>query len=420
MAPWQQPVCFRIRCHGETLQIAILQFVAAISAAVSRSQWLRRLGFMLPLVFQPRIPVAGTRCKCIFAVTNAIPFAAGCRTRMSLRRAFTIVELLVVISIIGMLIALVLPAVEASREAARRTACTNNLRQLALATTTFQSGFGVFPPSRTWDMAVGDTGGDWSVQTRVLPYLEEGNIYRYINFSQSASSVLGPDGNPLQTQRIPTLICPSETHDTMYLTKANILASYPLDYAANLGTWLVYNPVNNAGGSGSFFPNAKLSPAQFTDGLSNTLMFAEVKAFTPYLSGAGIATMPPIPTNPATISTFGGTPDMGPALSENSGHVNWGDGTAAQTGFTATFQPNRSVPYTYDGMQYDVDFTNMLEGTSSTIPTFACITPRSDHHNCVNVAYMDGSIHSITSSVNIKVWQALATRSGGESLPPNF
>lgn len=333
------------------------------------------------------------------------------------RSAFTLVELLVVISIIGILIALLLPAVQAAREAARRTACGNNLRQLGLATTNFQSGFNVFPPSRTWDMVVGDSGGSWSAQARILPFLEETVDYRYINFSQSDDSVLGPDGNPLQTQRIPPLMCPSEQNDTMCLSSTGTPSSYPMNYGANLGTWFVYNPVSNSGGNGSFYPNAALTPPQFTDGLSHTLMFAEVKAFTPYLSKAALATVPAMPTNPSTIGSLGGTPKMGATFQSDTGHVEWGDGRGAQTGFTTTFAPNTQVPYTYNGQQFDIDFINESEGTSATIPSFSCITARSYHVGSVNVTFMDGSVHTISDQINLQVWQALSTRNGGETIP---
>ena len=290
-------------------------------------------------------------------------------TRSSSRRAFTLVELLVVISIIGVLIALLLPAVQAAREAARRAQCANNLRQLALATINFQTGYRVFPPSRTWDMVAGDSGGSWSAQARILPFIEETANYKYINFSQSDDSVPGPDGNPLQTQRIGTLICPSEINDTMCLSTTGTASSYPMTYGANLGTWFIYDPTRNAGGNGAFYPNARLTPAQFTDGLSKTMMFAEVKAFTPYLSKAGIAAVPPVPTDPATIGSLGGTPKMGPVLSNNTGHVEWGDGRGAQTGFTTTFTPNTTVPT-----------RTTASNTTSTSPTCRkARTPRSPH-----------------------------------------
>jgi prepilin-type N-terminal cleavage/methylation domain-containing protein len=337
------------------------------------------------------------------------------------RKAFTLVELLVVIAIIGVLIALILPAVQSAREAARRAQCLNNLRQLGLATLNFENATSVFPPSRTWDLVVADSAaGGWSAQARVLPYLEEGSTYSYVNFSGGDDSGILPNGLSLQTVRIATFICPSEANDTMRISSGSP-ASYPCNYCMNMGTWLVYNPATNSGGLGMFFPNAMLRVADVTDGTSKTLMAAEVKAFTPYMSKIGMATVPPVPTDPTTIGPLGGTPKMGVALQSNTGHVEWGDARCIETGFTTTFAPNTLVPYTYtDGNQYDIDSYNMTEGSDAAIPTFASITARSYHAGCVNVVYMDGSVHAVPDTINVGVWQALSTRAGGESIPSSF
>ena len=115
--------------------------------------------------------------------------------RVSLRRAFTLVELLVVIAIIGVLVTLLLPAVQAAREAARRTQCSNNLRQISLAMLNFESGQGKFPPSKYWDMVVGDSDGFYGPLARIMPYLEETQIYQGLNFTTGTSAIL-PNGAP--------------------------------------------------------------------------------------------------------------------------------------------------------------------------------------------------------------------------------
>jgi type II secretory pathway pseudopilin PulG len=330
-----------------------------------------------------------------------------------------LVELLVVIAIIGVLVTLLLPAVQAAREAARRSQCSNNLRQIGLSMLNFESGLQHFPPSKNWDMVVGDSAGFYGPLARIMPYLEETSIYKGLDFSTGKSATL-PNGQPINSLRVATYICPSEINDTVRIT-AGAAATYPTTYGTNLGPWFVYDPTSNCGGQGSFYPNANLRVSDFTDGLSKTLMAAEVKAYTPYLGKAGALMVPPVPTSPSQIGPMGGTANMGSGIQSDTGHAEWDDGRGHQSGFTTTFPPNTVVPYTYtDGNTYDIDFSNMSEGSSNTAPTFASITSRSFHAATVNAAYMDGSVHSIPNSIDASVWQALSTRNGGEAVPSSF
>jgi prepilin-type N-terminal cleavage/methylation domain-containing protein len=351
------------------------------------------------------------------------------------RRGFTLVELLVVMSIISVLVAMLLPAVNSAREAARRSSCGNNSRQVALATLNFESAYSYFPPTRTlaWNATTGkaQSGGSWSTLARILPYMEEGAVYKAINFAASPGSFTLPNGVVLQTVRISSYICPSEQNDTLALDTAVSPAtpsSYPANYAFNLGTWLTYDPVANTGGNGAFFCNAQLTPGSFSDGASKTLMTSEVKAFQPYITLGGYtdANMPALPAPGTTGATpagllatlsFPGTASfrLGQSLQQNTGHDEWGDGRTPQVGFTTTFTPNTAVPYTYtDGNVYDIDFDNQNEGTSQTNPTFGPVTSRSYHVGGVNVTYMDGSVHFVPNLVDLATWQALSTRAGGE------
>ncbi len=328
-------------------------------------------------------------------------------SRLSIyRRGFTLVELLVVIAIIGILVGLLLPAVQAAREAARRMSCSNNLKQLGLALHNYHDTFRKFPPSGFYSRTA--TGGGWSAQARLLPQLEQGNLQQIIDWNLS----YGVQGLVTRT-RVPTFMCPSETRDEPRLdpkTTDPTFTHYPLNYGANMGEWFIYNPQSNQGGSGLFYPNSALNMGSLADGTSNTLAFAEVKAYTPYLrdggnpSGTGV----PTPGQPASVAALGGS------FKTDSGHTEWVDARIHQSGFTTTFSPNTVVPYESGGKLYDLDFNSSREGHSLTGITYASVTSRSYHSGGVEVGLCDGSVRFMSQSVNLQTWRALGSRAGGE------
>lgn len=312
------------------------------------------------------------------------------------RNAFTLIELLVVIAIIGVLISLLLPAVQKVREAANRAKCANNLKQIGLALHNYLDGNSSFPPTITVPRS--GSANTWSAQARLLPYMEQDNLYNQINFNAPYST------QPLvSANRIAVYVCPSEPNDK---GKPN---HYIMNYAANAGTWQVFNPATGQGGDGAFAPNAKLAPRDFLDGLSNTVAFAEVKAYTSQLvNGTPSGTIPP--SSPAEIASFGGT------FRKETGHTEWVDGKVLETGFTATFPPNTYVPYVDSGATYDVDFSSAAETNTSNQVSYAAITARSYHSGLVNSLLMDGSVRSMRNGISSEVWRGLCTRAGGEVL----
>ena len=320
------------------------------------------------------------------------------------RRAFTLIELLVVIGIIAILISLLLPAVQSARAAVRRMSCKNNLKQIGLALHNYLEVFSVFPPSFCADGPSGTGGGEWSLQARILPYLDQANLQNLIDFKRSYG---GGDAASLtvRTTRVPIYLCPSETNDRAR-TGSNGPIHYPLNYAFNAGTWQVYDPKTGRGGNGAFYPNGKTRPADFTDGTSNTLGFSEVKAFTPYLRDGGNA--PAMhPSSPDQISAMGGT------FKISSGHTEWVDGRVHQTGFTTTFTPNTFVPHFSGGKQYDIDYTSCREDKSCNRVVRAAVTARSFHEGIVHVLLMDGSVRPVSETIDHDVWHNLGSRNDG-------
>ena len=323
-------------------------------------------------------------------------------------RAFTLVELLVVIAIIGILVALLLPAVQAAREAARRSSCQNKMRQLALAMLNFETASGRFPPS----ISLARDDYRWSPQARVLPYVEEFVLADAIDFDQDYhDAYLGEE--LLKASRIDPILCPSEQRDEARLRSDGTPRDYPINFAVNCGVWKIYDPNDGSDGGGAFSVNTGNRAASFVDGLSKTLMLAEVKAFMPYLRDGGAdAPDPPPIKDPTAVCALGGSQKT------DSGHTEWVDGRTHQSGFTAAFPPNTQTLCNVNGQTVDADFNSCrvnADCSKAGSVTYAAVTTRSYHSGgVVNTARMDGSVEAVTGDVDIDAWRAAATRNGEE------
>jgi len=328
------------------------------------------------------------------------------------RRGFTLIELLVVIAIIAILIALLLPAVQQAREAARRTQCKNHLKQLGLAVHNYASSYRYLPPGASVDLSVTSTGnnGSWGVHGRILPLLDQGNLYNNVDLSIAWDFQSVIDG-----LKIPFYACPSDPNsDRVRDPGSGRVKLYPTNYGFNYGTWFVFDPANGSGGNGAFFPNASLTMATFTDGTSNTLLASEVKSWQPYTRNGG----PPNPTIPTTASEAATITASGSQFKTNTGHTEWPDGRVHHTGFTVTMNPNTYVPYTSAGTEYNADYNSWQEGKNGGAgsPTYAIITSRSHHIGVVNAVLVDGSVRTISENISRDIWRALGTRNNGEVL----
>jgi prepilin-type N-terminal cleavage/methylation domain-containing protein len=333
------------------------------------------------------------------------------------KAGFTLVELLVVIAIIGVLVGMLLPAVQQAREAARRTQCKNNLKQIGLALHNYLASNRAFPPSFciARGAALGTNNGSWSIHGRLLPYMEQANAYDKVDLTVPWDAQLST-GVP--TMRVPTYQCPSEVNDRVRVNSSGDPYVHPQNYGFNFGTWLVYDPATGRGSDGAFFVNSRTRPADLIDGTSNTLAAAEVKAFTPYFRNTADPG-PTVPASPADLAAFaaGAQFKLGPRTNDNTGHTEWPDGRVHHSGFTTVFTPNTFVQYVHtDGRTYDIDYNSQQEGRSATQPTYAAVTARSYHPGVVQILLMDGSSRAASDTIQLSAWRALGTCRGGEPI----
>lgn len=324
------------------------------------------------------------------------------------RNAFTLVELLVVIAIIGILVGLLLPAVQAAREAARRTQCANHLKQIGLAIHNYEGTYRRLPASAVLNFNADPNAnnGSWGVHGRILHFVEKENLYNQVDINLAWDFQQAING-----LRIPFFQCPSEANPTERDPGNGKVKLHPTNYGFNMGTWFVYNPQTRTGGDGAFYPDSHLMMGTFRDGLSNTLLASEVKAWTPYMRNGG-----PNQTNiPSTIDEAVAIIDSGVQF-KSTGHTEWPDGRVHHTGFTATLAPNTFVPFEKDGKILDADYNSWQEGKAGINgnPTYAMVTSRSYHPGIVQSVMMDGSVQVYSESIDLATWRALATRNGRE------
>ena len=291
------------------------------------------------------------------------------------RKGFTLVELLVVIFIIGILVSLLLQAVQAARESARRCSCCNNLKQIGLAAHMHHDTYGHLPAG--WSgydpagqqLSIGGPGWGWAA--RILPFIEQANVEQGLIDYEKA--VTDPVNAAARLQHLPTFRCPSDTGRNKFLNvdEETGVGTYEFATANYLGVW------GTAGGTdaihscgslpagqqclsdGCFFHNSSVRFADILDGLSQTLTVGERNSRLDYATWVG--------TEPGN--------DCGPGRIVG----------------TAIYPPNWHMTHTHD---------------------FS-----SQHPSGTHFLLADGSVRLVPETIDIAVYRALVTRSGKETVP---
>ncbi len=351
---------------------------------------------------------------------------------MENRRGFTLVELLVVIAIIGVLVGLLLPAVQSAREAARRMQCTNSLKQLGLGMHNYHSTFNKFPPGRQTpyfgNFAGSTTSECWtgaiSPFTHMMPYMEMGNAYAQFDFSNSRVRVppSGPPNCPHNVNvvklRIPLFICPSEGKDPGTVPICNYRVNFGATFCVS-PAWSDSNGLTNpwsancsnelSSAGGPYGEGAK-GARDITDGLSNTAAFSERilgDLNSAVITAGDVRRTIPQDVNQTTATLLASCTGA-PATGAHNSDYGVGDGAWTyahphRTLYNHLFTPNSR---TFD-CGTNVSFVDGNNEGSIT-------TARSYHTGVVNVCMCDGSVRTASDSIDLQTWRAVGTRGGGE------
>jgi prepilin-type N-terminal cleavage/methylation domain-containing protein/prepilin-type processing-associated H-X9-DG protein len=328
--------------------------------------------------------------------------------------AFTLIELLVVIAIIGVLVGLLLPAVQKVREAAARIRCQNNLKQIALAMHNYVSVHGRFPPAFRGDGTPIAYFASWSPLAELNPYLEQTAIYNQMDLSlQTYESTIPFNitrSNQFAVQQtVQLFLCPSDRMQPVTMGPAyGVPVLGPTNYAFCNGT-------GTNGGSpwdadGPFIAKRAIRLPDIADGTSNTAMASESTLGEGTESASG-----PAPAPLATVYGYlSGRPLSDTACAgaslwnvERLRGFMWASGEIRCASYNHYYPPNAA--------QVDCVSFDSRPGPAR-YTALGWRAARSRHAGGVNLALCDGSVRFIADSVDLAVWRGLATRAGGEAL----
>jgi prepilin-type N-terminal cleavage/methylation domain-containing protein len=311
------------------------------------------------------------------------------------RRAFTLVELLVVIAIIGVLVALLLPAVQAARESARSMSCKNNLKNLALAVVNYETRIGVYPAAGILDVPVNVTtafdmrsGKQFSWVVMLLPLIEQQNLYDQYNFKVDAFS----QPNEPQAAQLALLQCPSDQARGKYLLDSDLTKNKKFakgNYAAFCSPF--HTDMMNQY-PGALVAHQGQTSADLRDGTTNTIAISEVRVRANEQDQRGAWALP---WTGASLLAF----DVHHLGDANSGYT-------AHPGSMGQAQPPNCQGPNID-MLYKC--TDLAGAQLARMPcnnfgagSFAYLSaaPRSNHQGGVHVTLMDGSVRFMSNNVD--------------------
>lgn len=344
---------------------------------------------------------------------------------MSTRRAFTLIELAVVVSILGLLVALLLPAVQAAREAARRAQCADRLRQIGIGLSghvaaTGRLPAGIHPNGRLRDGAPFAIPGPISAHAALLPYLDQGPLFHALNIASDVRweevnrySNVAPNRTAAGTL-LAVFLCPSDTSDLR--PGCSFRACVGAELAEHDGP---ARPGRVPGGGGAFPGLAARAPADITDGLSRTVGFAE-RTLGSGPGGrfsarrdvwySGVAEIEPPRDAVSMRAACAAAPPIPNPFLARSGRQ-WLVGQYNDTLYNHVAAPNERFA--------DCSAYAAPPDPEDSLAAGA-ISARSHHPDGVHVLMLDGSLHFVRDGIDLRVWRALATRAGGEAVETGF
>jgi prepilin-type N-terminal cleavage/methylation domain-containing protein len=331
------------------------------------------------------------------------------------RRGFTLVELLVVIAIIGILIALLLPAVQAAREAARRSQCTNNLKQLALAFHNYHDSNKCFPQSH-YRIEYTSAWHGHGAFVSILPYIEQNALYDNWNWNVTYSST-GANQNPGTLVRVPAFLCPSDKLYPANRAGCNyaVCGGSDINFYNSRNTSGIFRPSDPKYHAGTGTSKNETRMADILDGTSNTIMLSEhfvgdnvrtmtsdsdiVRIGSPNFASRRLPTIAEVEA--AAVACLAGDPQEQDSRSRNG--RDWSAPYPSQTVFNTVAPPNWRAPSCAFGGNF-----GLAADRDGIFPA------RSRHPGGAVHAMGDASVHFITETVELKLYQYLGARNDGE------